>query len=58
MRRMLVLGAVLVFIVGFAILTIAMIKEHGLGAGGVISILVLVLLGVGVLGALLTPPRY
>jgi len=55
---MLVLGAVLVFIVGFAILTIAMIKEHGLGAGGVISILVLVLLGVGVLGALLTPPRY
>jgi hypothetical protein len=58
MRRMLVLGAVLVFIVGFAILTIAMIKEHGLGAGGVISILVLVLLGIGVLGALLTPPRY
>ena len=58
MTRLLVLAAALVFIVGFAILTIAMIKEHGLGAGGVISILVLVLLGVGVLGALLTPPRY
>ena len=58
MRRILVLGAALVFIVGFAILTIEMIKAHGFNAGAVISIFVLVLLGVGIVGALLTPPRY
>lgn len=58
MRRLLVLGAALVFILGLAVLTIEMIKAHGLGAGGVVSIFVVVLLLVGVLGALLTPPRY
>jgi hypothetical protein len=58
MTRLLVLVAALVFVVGFAVLTIAMIKANGLNAGGVISIFVLVLLGVGVVGALLKPPRY
>ena len=58
MTRLLVLAAALVFIVGFGILTIAMIKADGLGPGGVISILVLVLLAVGIVGALRHPPRY
>jgi hypothetical protein len=56
--RLLVLGAALVFIVGFAFLTIAMIKDHGLDAGGVISIFVVVLLAIGIVGALRNPPRY
>jgi positive regulator of sigma E activity len=58
MTRLLVFTAAIVFIVGFAALTIAMIKADGLGAGGVISILVLVLLAVGIVGALRHPPRY
>jgi hypothetical protein len=58
MTRLLVLAAALVFIAGLAALTIAMINAHGLGAGGVVSILVLVLLTVGILGALRNPPPY
>jgi hypothetical protein len=58
MTRLLVLAAALVFIVGFAILTIEMIKSKGLNAGAVISIFVLVVLTVGIVGALRNPPRY
>lgn len=50
--------AALVFIVGLAFLTIAAIKREGFGAGTVISIFVVVLLAVGVIGALRNPPRY
>ncbi len=58
MRRLLVLGAALVFLVSFAFLTLISISEHGLTAEGVVAILVLVLLAVGIVGALLNPPRY
>lgn len=58
MTRLLVLCAAIVFILGFAALTISMIQAHGLGAGGVISIFVVVLLAVGVVGALRNPPPY
>jgi hypothetical protein len=58
MTRLLVLGAALVFIVGLAFLTIAAIKREGFGAGTVISIFIVVLLAVGVIGALRNPPRY
>jgi hypothetical protein len=58
MNRLLVLVAALVFILGFGLLTVAMIKAHGLDAGGVISIFILVLLGVGIVGALRNPPPY
>ena len=56
--RLLVLVVALVFIVGFALLTIEMIKSQGLNAGAVISIFVLVVLTVGIVGALRNPPRY
>jgi len=46
-----------VFIVGFAFLTISAVSEHGLTAAGVISIFILVLLTVGIVGALRHPPR-
>jgi hypothetical protein len=57
MRRILVLGAVLVFIAGFAFLTVAAAIEQGVTIASLISIFILVLLAVGIVGALRNPPR-
>jgi hypothetical protein len=57
MRRNFVLLAVLVFIAGFAFLTVASIIEQGLTIAGVLSILILLLLSIGIVGALRNPPR-
>ena len=57
MRRTFVLGAVLVFIAGFAFLTVAAAIEQGFTIASLISILILVLLAVGIVGALRNPPR-
>jgi hypothetical protein len=56
-RRNFVLLAVLVFIAGFAFLTVASIVEQGLTIAGVLSILILALLSIGIVGALRNPPR-
>jgi hypothetical protein len=57
MRRVLVLGAVLVFIAGFAFLTVAAVIEQGFTIASFISLLILGLLSIGVVGALRNPPR-
>ena len=57
MRRTAVLLVVLVFIAGFAFLTFASIVEYGLSLAAIVSILILVLLSVGIVGALRNPPR-
>jgi hypothetical protein len=57
MRRLLVLGAVLAFIAGFAFLTVAAIVEQGFTIASFISLLILVLLSIGIVGALRNPPR-
>jgi hypothetical protein len=57
MRRILVLGAVLVFIAGFAFLTVAAIIEQGFTIASLLSILILALISVGIVGALRNPPR-
>ncbi|HTW41197.1 MAG TPA: hypothetical protein VMD79_02640 [Solirubrobacteraceae bacterium] len=57
MTRLLVLGAALLFITGFAFLTYASIVREGFGAGSVVSIFIVVLLAVGIVGALRNPPR-
>ena len=57
MRRILVLGTVLVFIAGFAFLTVAAIVEQGFTIASLLSILILGLLAVGIVGALRNPPR-
>jgi hypothetical protein len=57
MTRLLVLSAALLFILGFAFLTISAIAAEGLTVAGVLSILILVVLGVGIVGALRHPPR-
>ena len=57
MTRLLVLGAALVFIAGFAFLTFAQVDEQGVTAGSLISGFILLLLLVGIVGALRNPPR-
>ena len=57
MTRSLVLAVVLLFVVGFAALTIAAAAEQGVTLATLLSLVVLVLLGVGVIGALRNPPR-
>ncbi len=57
MRRNVVLTAALVFIAGFAFLTFASIVEYGLSLAALLSILILVLLSIGIVGALRNPPR-
>jgi hypothetical protein len=56
-RRILVLGLALVFIAGLAFLTFRAIDEQGFTLASLVSIFILVLLGVGIIGALRSPPR-
>lgn len=57
MTRTLVLAVALAFILGFAFLTIASAIEQGITIGSLLSALVLLLLLVGIVGALFNPPR-
>jgi hypothetical protein len=57
MRRVLVLVAALVFIAGFAFLTFSAVVEQGFTAASLLSILILLLLSIGIVGALRNPPR-
>ncbi len=57
MSRLVVLGVALAFIAGLAFLTVAaIIEQHGVTILGLISIFILVLLAVGIVGALRNPP--
>jgi hypothetical protein len=56
-RRLLVLGAALVFIAGFAFLTFAAVVDQGFTPASALSVFILVLLAVGIVGALRNPPR-
>jgi hypothetical protein len=56
MARTLVLGGTLVMICVLAFLTVSVAIEHGIDVLVVVSIIVLALLGIGVLGALSSPP--
>lgn len=57
MTRVAVLAVSLAFILGFAFLTIGGIAQYGITAEGALSVFVLVLLTVGIVGALRNPPR-
>ena len=57
MTRLLILWVALVFIVGFAYLTYRAVAEQGLTAASLLSAFIVVLLGVGIVGALRNPPR-
>jgi len=55
--RTIVLGVALVFIAGFAFLTVAAAVEQGVTVATIISAFILLLLAVGIVGALRNPPR-
>ncbi len=58
MTRVIILLVAALFVVGFAFLTLSTISaQGGVGLGTAISVFVIVLMGVGILGALLNPPR-
>jgi len=57
MTRLVVLGLALLFIAFFAFLTVAAIIEQGVTVASFVSAFVLVLLAVGIVGALRHPPR-
>jgi hypothetical protein len=58
MTRVLILLLAALFIVGFAFLTLhTIVAQGGVSLGTGISVFVVVLMGVGILGALLNPPR-
>ena len=57
MTRVAVLALALAFILGLAFLTIAGIEQYGLTFEAVVSVFILVLLTVGIVGALRNPPR-
>lgn len=52
-----VLTATVVFIAGFALLTVIDIARHGVTPIAVVALIVLALVTVGVLGAFASPPR-
>jgi hypothetical protein len=55
--RLVVLLTALLFILGFAVLTIGAISEQGFTLASLLSILIVVLLAVGIIGAIRNPPR-
>jgi hypothetical protein len=57
MNRLAVLALALVFIVGFAVLTLRAVAEQGFTLASLLSVLILVLLAVGIVGAMRNPPR-
>jgi len=57
MTRTVVMWAAVLFILGFAVLTVHAVAEQGVSLASVVSFFVLVLLGVGVIGAIRHPPR-
>ncbi len=57
MTRVAVLLVAALFIVGFAFLTLSDIAARGFTLGSAVSVVVIALMGIGILGALLNPPR-
>ena len=55
--RYLVFAGALVFIGGFAVLTAFYLSNNGITVVGVVGLIVLIIIGVGVIGAILHPPR-
>jgi hypothetical protein len=55
--RLLVLAVALMFIATFAFLTFASVVEGGFDLASLLSVFILVLLSVGIVGALRNPPR-
>ena len=57
MTRLIVLAIALLFIAGVAFLTISAAIKQGFTIASLISVFIIVLLAVGIVGALRNPPR-
>ncbi|HXW58871.1 MAG TPA: hypothetical protein VEJ23_05275 [Solirubrobacteraceae bacterium] len=57
MTRLVILVIAVLFLFGFAGLTISTIAEEGLTLGGLVAVFVIVLMVVGIVGALRNPPE-
>jgi len=57
MRRVVVLGLALVFIAGMAFLTFSAVVERGFTLASLLSVLIVLMLAIGIVGALRNPPR-
>jgi hypothetical protein len=55
--RALVFTAALLFIVALGLLTVLYVKSSGVTAVGIVGIIIVVVCGIGVVGALLHPPE-
>jgi hypothetical protein len=55
--RIVVFALALVFIVGMAVLTVLDISRNGITGLGVVGVFVVIVVGVGVIGALTESPR-
>jgi hypothetical protein len=55
--RLLILLVAALFIIGFAFLTFSAITQQGFTLASLLSVFILVLLFVGIAGALFNPPR-
>jgi hypothetical protein len=57
MTRLLVLGIALAFIAGVAFLTFSAVVKQGFTLASLISVFIVLLLAIGIVGALRNPPR-
>lgn len=57
MTRLLVFSVALAFVLGFAFLTVSVFAQQGVTVAGVIAAFFVLLLAVGLVGALRHPPR-
>ena len=55
--RFLVFAVAVVFIVGMAVLTALDFERNGVTGLGIVGLIVVIIVGVGVIGALTEPPR-
>ncbi len=55
--RYVVFAAAILFVGGMALLEVLYLRNNGLTAVGLLGLLVVIVCGVGVLGAFLQPPR-
>lgn len=55
--RIIVFAVAVVFIIGMAALTALDFSKHGVTGLGIVGLLVVIVVGVGIIGALTEPPK-
>jgi quinol-cytochrome oxidoreductase complex cytochrome b subunit len=55
--RLVVFAIAVLFIVGMAVLTVLDFERHGVTGLGIVGLLVVLVVGVGIIGALTEPPK-